>query len=300
MKIHPFADAFPMLDPDELLDLAESIKTDGLYEEIVLDTDGVLLDGRNRLAACEIAGVEPRFTTYTGDNPRALIFSHNVVRLHISKGQQAMITAMACSVSGHSPRGLAKTHGLSRTRLSAANVVLTYAADLAEQVRVGAFPLDAAYEIALEHKAKTAAELEKLDRLSEHAPDLVKQVSESHLTLDDAIATLEERQEQERIRNQIAEADELRLADGHTTPPLTQLAKQGDITWHKAHQQAEQYVTHRRSAIHHTQQAIEQAAQHWTTIRPPITRPDTAFAREVHAGLSPEAQELTAHLTPLS
>ncbi|MEW1696457.1 ParB N-terminal domain-containing protein [Streptomyces sp. NPDC091278] len=287
-----------MLDPDELLDLAESIKTEGQRKNIVLDTDGVLLDGRNRLAACKIAGVEPRFTTYTGDQPRALIFSANVVRRHITKGQQAMITAMSCSVSGHSLRGLAKTHGLSRTRLSAANVVLQYSPHLAEQVRIGAFPLDAAYDIAREHKAQTEALQERRDRLTEHALDLAKQVAEGHLTLDDAITTLEERQEQARIRKRIAEADELRLADGHTTPPLNQLAEQGDITWHQAHQQAEQYLTRRRSAIHHTQQAIEQAAEHWTTIRPAITRPDTAFAREIHAGLSPEAQELATHLTP--
>ncbi len=211
-----------------------------------------------------------------------------------------MITAMACSVSGHSLRGLAKTHGLSRTRLSAANVVLRYSPDLAEQVRIGAFPLDAAYDIAREHKAKAEDLQEKRDRLTENAPDLAKQVTERRLALDDAITTLEERQERTRIRKQIAEADELRLADGHTTPPLALLAERGDITWHQAHQQAEQYVTHRRSAIHHTQQAIEQAAQHWITIRPPIARPDTAFAREVHAGLSPEAQELAAHLTRLT
>ncbi|GGZ12344.1 ParB/RepB/Spo0J family partition protein [Streptomyces nitrosporeus] len=285
-----------MLSQDELLDLAESIKTEGQHRPIVLDADGVLLDGRNRLAACEIAGIEPRFTTYTGSNPTALILSNNVFRRHMSKGQEAMITAMACSVSGCSLRDLAKSHGLSRTRLSAANVVLKYAPELAEQVRIGAFPLDAAYEAALESKAKAAAIQEKRDRLADHAPDLARQVSGGHLALDDAIATLEERQKQTRIRKQIAEADAFRIADGHTAPPLAQLATQGDITWNQAHQ----YITQRRTAIHHTQQAIEQAAQHWITIRTLIPRPDTAFAREVHAGLSSEARELTAHLTPLT
>ncbi|QES21285.1 ParB/RepB/Spo0J family partition protein [Streptomyces venezuelae] len=291
---------FPMLSQDELLDLAESIKAEGQHRPIVLDADGVLLDGRNRLAACEIAGVEPHFTTYTGSDPTALILSSNVFRRHISKGQEAMITAMACSVSGHSLRDLAKTHGLSRTRLSAANVVLKYSPGLAEQVRIGAFPLDTAYEAARENKAKAEAIQEKHDRVTEHAPDLAKQVAEGHLTLDNAIATLEERQKQTRVRNQIAEADALRIADGHTSPPLAQLAEQGDITWNQAHQQAEQYITQRQTVIHHTQQAIEQAAQRWTTIRTLIPRPDTAFAREVHAGLSAEARELTAHLTPLT
>ncbi|MEU6363884.1 ParB N-terminal domain-containing protein [Streptomyces albidoflavus] len=69
LKIHPVADIFPMLTPDELLDLAESIKTEGQRKEIVLDTDGTILDGRNRLAACQIAGIEPRFTTYAAVTP---------------------------------------------------------------------------------------------------------------------------------------------------------------------------------------------------------------------------------------
>ncbi|MFE8939952.1 hypothetical protein ACFYNX_20970 [Streptomyces sp. NPDC007872] len=68
-----------MLDPGELLDLAESIKAEGLRKDIVLDVEGVLLDGRSRLAICEVAGVEPCFTTYTGDDPRALTFSSDAV-----------------------------------------------------------------------------------------------------------------------------------------------------------------------------------------------------------------------------
>ncbi|MFE0705162.1 plasmid replication/partition related protein [Streptomyces sp. NPDC058872] len=299
LKIHPAADIFPMLSEDELLDLAESIKNEGLRKAIVLDSDGVLLDGRNRLAACEIACVEPRFTTYTGSNPRAFILSSNVYRRHLSKGQQAMITAMACSVSGHSLRDLAKTHSLSRTRLSAANVVLTYSPDLAEQVRVGAFPLDAAYDIAREHKAKAAAFQEKRDRLREQAPDLAQLVTEGHLTLDEAIITLEERQEDNRIRKQIADADELHLADGHTTPPLAQLAEQGDITWHQAHQRAEQFLAHRQDTIHHARQALEQIAENWGIVQNLAARPDTAYAREVVEALPPEARAIAQRLISL-
>ncbi|MFD9032371.1 plasmid replication/partition related protein [Streptomyces sp. NPDC059567] len=300
LKIHPAADIFPMLSEDELLDLAESIKNEGLRKAIVLDSDGVLLDGRNRLAACEIAGVEPRFTTYTGDNPRAFILSSNVYRRHLSKGQQAMITAMACSVSGHSLRDLAKTHSLSRTRLSAANVVLAYSPDLAEQVRVGAFPLDAAYDIAREHKAKAAAFQEKRDRLSEQAPDLSQLVTEGHLTLDEAIATLEEREEDNRIRKQIADADELHLADGHTTPPLAQLAEQEAITWHQAHQRAKEFLAHRQDAIHHARQALERIAENWGVVQDLSARPNTAYVQEVTAGLSSAARALITNLNACS
>jgi len=40
---------------------------------IVRTSDGVVLDGRNRLKACEIAGIDPRFEVYEGSNPVGFI-----------------------------------------------------------------------------------------------------------------------------------------------------------------------------------------------------------------------------------
>ncbi|MEE1844168.1 ParB/RepB/Spo0J family partition protein [Streptomyces sp. NPDC088190] len=195
-----------MLSEDELLDLANSIKTEGQHEDIVLDVDGVLLDGRNRLAACKLAGVEPSFTTYTGNDPIRVIYSGNVYRRHISKGQQAMITAMTMrSVSGHSLRAHAMLHGLSRTRLSAANVVLTHAPALAEKVRTGTLGLDSAYQTACELKANAEALQERYDQLRRHDADLAEQVTAGDLALDDAIATVDRWEEAVRQAQQTIE-----------------------------------------------------------------------------------------------
>lgn len=65
---HPYADAFPMASEEELGELAESIAAVGLIHPIVLTPQGEVLDGRNRLAACEKAGVEPAFETREGDD----------------------------------------------------------------------------------------------------------------------------------------------------------------------------------------------------------------------------------------
>lgn len=65
---HPYADAFPMASEEELGELAESIAAVGLIHPIVLTPQGEMLDGRNRLAACEKAGVEPAFETREGDD----------------------------------------------------------------------------------------------------------------------------------------------------------------------------------------------------------------------------------------
>ena len=48
----------------------------------------VLLDGRNRIAACKLAGVDPRFSEYTGDSPVAFIIAANIERRHLEKGQK--------------------------------------------------------------------------------------------------------------------------------------------------------------------------------------------------------------------
>ncbi|MER5548491.1 ParB N-terminal domain-containing protein [Streptomyces sp. NPDC002589] len=289
-----------MLSEDELHDLAESIRTEGQHEPIVLDADGVLLDGRNRLAACEIAGVEPRFTTYTGTDPMGVILSHNLHRRHISKGQKAMIIAMARSFSEHPLRGHAKLHSISLTRLSNAATVLKHSPHLAEQVRTGTLSLDAAYSTARENKERSAALQAQHDRLREHAPDLAEQVSEGLITLDDATAALDQRQHEERLQQSVKHADALRLADGNPDQPLVRLVEQGDITWSQAQQRAEEFLTRRRNAIHQAQQALRVIAENWAAVQDLAARPDTAYARDILDGLAPEVRSLAKSLTTLA
>jgi len=50
-----------MMSDNELAELAADIKANGLIHAIVVDKNGVLIDGRNRLRACELASVEPVF-----------------------------------------------------------------------------------------------------------------------------------------------------------------------------------------------------------------------------------------------
>lgn len=291
---------FPMLSEDELHDLAESIKTEGQHEPIALDADGVLLDGRNRLAACEIAGIKPRYTTYTGNDPKGLILAHNLRRRHISKGQQAMIVAMARSFSEHSLRDHAKLHGISLTRLSNAATVLKQAPHLAEQVRIGALSLDAAYSTVREHKERSAAIQAQHDRLREHAPALAEQVSEGFLSLDAATTALDQRQQEEQLQQSVKRTDALRLADGDPAPPLVQLVEQGDITWSQAQERVEQFRTHRRNAIQQAQQALRSIVENWATVQDLAARTDTPYARDILDGLAPEARSLAQSLTTLA
>lgn len=138
--VHPVASMFPMIGDDELQQLADDIKENGQHEAIVLapyykdnarilaehgietdefggfmslppeveaelQPDVVLIDGRNRMAACLLAGVEPIVTQdipgntsgKDSDSPdweqfvTAWITSGNLHRRHLSKGQLAAI-----------------------------------------------------------------------------------------------------------------------------------------------------------------------------------------------------------------
>ena len=104
--VHPVASLFPMIDDDALNALAEDIKKNGQREPIIvayLDEamidEPVVIDGRNRHAACRLAGVEPEFKFVMSLNDRELspqviadwIISHNLHRRHLTTSQKAMV-----------------------------------------------------------------------------------------------------------------------------------------------------------------------------------------------------------------
>jgi len=92
MNIHPVAKLFPMLSASDLNSMADSIRKQGLLNACVCQGD-TLLDGRNRLAACKLAGVEPRFIEYEGDDASTFIISQNIHRRHLDESQRAMVAA---------------------------------------------------------------------------------------------------------------------------------------------------------------------------------------------------------------
>lgn len=90
MKIHPAANVFPLGSDAELDELAADIRAHGLHHPIVL-YDGDVLDGRRRLRACKLAGVEPRFEEWDGrGSPTDFVVSENVRRRHLTTEQRAL------------------------------------------------------------------------------------------------------------------------------------------------------------------------------------------------------------------
>lgn len=96
-ETHPAANIFPMLDEPDLAALAEDIRAHGLRNPVVVIGSKVL-DGRNRLAACDRIGIEATFVQFEGDDPVAFVLSENLHRRHLNESQRAMVGARVASL----------------------------------------------------------------------------------------------------------------------------------------------------------------------------------------------------------
>jgi ParB-like chromosome segregation protein Spo0J len=97
LKYHPASMIFPMMSDEETDGLVEDIRDKGLHDPIVL-YEGMVLDGRNRLTCCRLAGVDPKFTQYEGNDPVDYVISKNRHRRHLTRSQLAMAAAKASEV----------------------------------------------------------------------------------------------------------------------------------------------------------------------------------------------------------
>lgn len=207
LKIHPAADAWPMLPPDELQALADDIMTHGQRESIKT-WNGQVIDGRNRLEACKLVKVTPDFEALDFENEAAVlayIESENERRRHLTKGQRAIALARMYASNGRWPRGMRdrivrstnnspQTVGLSQAAFLVAN-----APDLADAVMAGTQSLNAAYDDAKVRESQAKGDDKRLRELVELAPDLAEQVETNKLKLGEAYAAWMAREQQERL-----------------------------------------------------------------------------------------------------
>lgn len=136
VEIHPYIADLPIFQ-DRVDAMAESIAEIGLLHPISLDSEGRVIGGRHRLAACEKVGVEPQFETRE-ENPLVFMLHDNDDRKHQTTGQLTAERAMTLHSAGHRSNGRwdygevaefytgVKFAGSENVRLSEAGVVLDF------------------------------------------------------------------------------------------------------------------------------------------------------------------------------
>ena len=208
-EIHAAAAIFPMLPEDELAELAADIKANGLIHPIVIDADGALIDGRNRMAACRMAGVEPRFTSLNGRDPITYILSANINRRNLTAGQRAMAAAKLFLENNRNQTQAGSLSGVSQSRIAKANIVLKHAPELADAVLAGTEQLNPAYEYARQRKEEQASRADRqrgmeydLAAMRRNASDLADLVDEERMALREALTIWEQRKQEDREQKQ--------------------------------------------------------------------------------------------------
>ena len=151
LPIHPAADLFPLMAPDELKALGEDIKKNGLTSPIAIvtrkdakDWRYQLLDGRNRLDAMELVGVRFDLMLRHGDcvfiygddqalfkpriinsDPYAFVISANIHRRHLTAEQKREIIAKVLKAAPEkSNRQIAETTKASHVTVGAVRAEL--------------------------------------------------------------------------------------------------------------------------------------------------------------------------------
>jgi ParB-like nuclease domain len=190
-KIHPLAELFPEMAPEEFAALKNDIATNGQQDPIVLALDNkTVLDGRHRLKACVELGVIPKFINFckvatgavidTNGAETAFIWTKNFLRRHLSADQRAAISlqwsgaikaaakqrmrdggkGLANSPNPiHTREAVAKQAHVSTHKIRQAEVVAKYAPDLMPKVAAGAAKLkdaDAAARVRIQAKSSAA------------------------------------------------------------------------------------------------------------------------------------------------
>lgn len=195
---HPLAELFPMLPDQEIRELADDIVTYGQRVPIVL-LDGMVLDGRNRLAACRFAEVEPTFEDYAGDDPLGFVLSLNLHRRHMSESQRAMVAAKLVDWD----------RGINQATAGSANLPTR----------------EAARRLSISERAVIAAK-----RIRDHgAPELIEAIRDGRVTVHagEALSELEHSAQLDVLRREekaiVARAKEIR-ADRQKTRHAVRLA----------------------------------------------------------------------------
>lgn len=208
--VHPYAEEFPMASSEELDELTESIGSVGLIHAITVTPDGLVLDGRNRLEACERAQVQPRAEVREGtdDEYKEFVIGVNTtgrresMTVQIAAASTALILGEERRINGqwkrHSVSGQLSTKpdaGEVKALARCGFVLDILGRDALRRVRDQHDTLNAVYEEAQKavHDARAEAEraaaeaeaeAEARDFIEGHRPDLAEKVGVDPLVAD--------------------------------------------------------------------------------------------------------------------
>lgn len=189
--VHPAAQVFPLIEGGAFDRLVADVRTNGLREAITLHPDGSLLDGRNRLRACDIADVKPVTRTWNGvGSAVAYVVSLNLHRRHLDESQRALVAARIANLAdgqrkSASPIGEARVSQQDAAELlnvgkrsveRAKDVIDRGAPELVKAVERGAISVSAAKQATTLPQRDQQAVVTRVDA-GERPADVIREVA---------------------------------------------------------------------------------------------------------------------------
>jgi N6-adenosine-specific RNA methylase IME4 len=168
-----------MMQPDELSDLVDDIKQNGLIEPVVLYEDKIL-DGRNRYLACGEAGIKPHYEYYKGDEPVGYVVSKNLHRRHLNETQRGTIGDKIANMRQGERTDIEPNLNLEK-------VSLDKAADLVNVSR---------------------ATISNVRKVRREAPELMPKLESGEMTAHEAVKIIKKDKRDKQIQEQIKEIEQ--------------------------------------------------------------------------------------------
>lgn len=187
-EVHPAAELFPMIAGEELQKLADDISTHGLLVPIIR-YDGKILDGRNRLRACNMASFEPQFEEWDeeGGDPIAFVVSLNRRRRHMTESQLAAFAVR-----------LAKVYDQVKEERKLAN--LRNQKPESSMSPTGDIEKGRSSELAAKAVGVGARNVQRAQRVENVDPVLFEKIETGEVTVRQAETTIARREQRQQIR----------------------------------------------------------------------------------------------------
>ena len=147
-RVHPAAAVFPIMSGREFDELVEDVRANGLRDPVVVSGDH-LIDGRNRVRACAVAGVVPEVRELErGTDVASWVMSVNLHRRHLDASQRALVASRLSALSGEVTLSQAgEMMGVSRASVARAAAVEKGPEPLRAAARAGVVSVGDAYEL---------------------------------------------------------------------------------------------------------------------------------------------------------
>lgn len=199
--VHPAANLFPMMSTEELDALIADVDAHGFINSVKITDDLLVIDGRNRLVASLVIGLDVRLERHNPLDPISYVLGENLHRRNLSAGQKALVGVEAEKLYAAE----AKKKQLSTLRQN-------------QNSTVGTIPSHRENSQS-EHDNKSATRAAKLvgvgsttmkkaKKVSESDPFLTEQVRTGEIAIDKAYSTVKFKEQNQPIQDVVKPSNE--------------------------------------------------------------------------------------------